>query len=372
MKGLAKEFASTTLSAMTLLAMVCSLAIADAPENGRALGPTDADAHRGPGAMEEQYLTIDRDWQSKLEPSHGLQLSQADSQSDAATAFTDIDEAARQSSNPLGGRFWIVLNQIDNYFMQGDITDDTENLNVWSLQPVVPVPLGGDWIWVNRPTFPFILNSDRPDRSAVQRRVRANLNAGGTPDISGRPPNNVPFTSDSGFGDIVYFSLVGKSVATERWGGGDMVLAGGLTTQFPTASQDELGSDKYSAGPAAVGAFIGQEFILGGLFQHWVDYADAGDTDNDVNFSWFNLFYFLNFENGWQVGGTPIITADWDADSDDRWTVPIGLGVYKTHFFGKMPIKLGLEGQYMPISPDIYGQEFNIRFVIAPIIPALF
>jgi hypothetical protein len=31
--------------------------------------------------------------------------------------FTDMDEAARQSSNPLGGDFMIILNQIDNYFM---------------------------------------------------------------------------------------------------------------------------------------------------------------------------------------------------------------------------------------------------------------
>jgi hypothetical protein len=41
------------------------------------------------------------------------------------------------------------------------------------------------------------------------------------------------------------------------------------------------------------------------------------------------------------VGGTPIITADWEADlSVYRWTIPIGLGVGKTHFFGKMPIEM--------------------------------
>ena len=37
-----------------------------------------------------------------------------------------------------------------------------------------------------------------------------------------------------------------------------------------------------------------------------------------------------------------------------------------------MPIKLGIETQYYPIRPDNLGEEFNIRFVIAPIIPALF
>jgi hypothetical protein len=72
------------------------------------------------------------------------------------------------------------------------------------------------------------------------------------------------------------------------------------------------------------------------------------------------------------VGGTPIITADWEADSDDKWTVPIGLGAYKTSFFGKIPIKMGAEMQWMPISPDTYGHNWNIRITLAPIIPSLF
>ena len=119
-------------------------------------------------------------------------------------------------------------------------------------------------------------------------------------------------------------------------------------------------------------AFIGQDFILGALGQHWWCYASAESGRDDVDLSWLNLFYFLNLEDGWQIGGTPMITADWESDSDDRWSVPIGLGDYKTHSFGKMPVKLGVETQYHPISPDTLGEEVNIRFVIAPIIPSLF
>jgi hypothetical protein len=86
-----------------------------------------------------------------------------------------------------------------------------------------------------------------------------------------------------------------------------------------------------------------------------------------------NLFYFLNFPGGWQVGGTPVITADWKADSSDRWTVPIGLGVYNTRLLGgKLPMKFGLEFQWMFVRPDTYGQEFNIRITLAPILPSFF
>lgn len=287
---------------------------------------------------------------SALVISSGAALAQ-----EKKSAFSSADEAARQSSNPLGGDFFIFLNQIDNYFLAGDITDDNQNLNVWAMQPVIPIPLtdliGEDWIFVTRPTLPFIMNSEQPDFP---------------------PPGN--FRDKSGFGDLTWFSFLGKSVHTDAAGGGDIVVGLGPTFQFPTASSTFLGAGKYAAGPSAVGAFIGTEFILGGLLQHWEAFDGGGQgTNDDLSFSWLNLFYFINLNDGWQVGGTPVITVDWEADSkNDRYTVPIGLGVYKTSFFGKMPIKMGIEAQWMPIRPHTFGQEFNIRFVFAPIIPSPF
>ena len=293
------------------------------------------------------------------------------------SAISGANEAARQSSNPLGGDFFILLNQIDNFAMQGDITDKTRWINNWAFQPVVPVPMektiGKHWIWVNRPTFNFVLNADLPDADNINPGLSPDGPPSGTKPPDDIPAGGLPFDSFSGFGDIIYFTLLGQSLPQQRWGGGDFVWAAGLTTIFPTASKDELGGGVYSAGPSGVLAFIGKKFIIGGLYQQWLSYAEGGNGSGaNQNFSWLNYFYFLNFEDGWQVGGTPIITADWEADSDDRWTVPIGLGVYKTSLFGKMPIKLGVETQWMPINPDIYGQEWNIRLTIAPIIPSLF
>ena len=291
----------------------------------------------------------------------------------ADSAFDNADEAARQSSNPLGGDFLIMLNQFDNYFLQGDATGRSRSVNSWAFQPVVPLPMneviGENWILVNRPTIPIILNAEIPNIGA--------LSGGGPPTIPpDQPPPPVPngrFETENGLGDIVMFNLLGQSIPTESAGGGDLVWGVGPTWQFPSASDDVLGSGKYQVGPAAVGAFIGRDFILGGLFQHWEDFASGGKgLDQGVSFSWLNVFYFVNLPGGWQFGGTPVITSDWEADNEDRWTVPIGLGVYKTQIFGKMPIKMGMEMQYMPIRPDFYGQEFNIRFVVAPVLPSPF
>lgn len=289
----------------------------------------------------------------------------------------NADQIAKKSANPLGGNFWILLNQVDNYFMDGDITDDTENLDTWSFQPVVPIPasaLGDDWIWVNRPTFPFVMNADIPDAPGAPPVSLPPDGAPSPPSGFPRRPADVDFDSHSGFGEIVYFSLLGKNTPVERWGGGNLVMAAGPTFKFPTASRSEFGTGKFSAGPSGVLSFIGNEFILGSLYQHWISYRSGGRGNNeDVNYGWLNVFYFLNLGNGWQVGGTPIILIDYENDRDNTWTVPIGLGVYKTTFIaGKLPVKMGVEMQYMVVRPDAFGQRFNIRFTLAPIIPRLF
>jgi hypothetical protein len=31
--------------------------------------------------------------------------------------------------------------------------------------------------------------------------------------------------------------------------------------------------------------------------------------------------------NGWQITSSPVISYDWQADKDESWTVPVGVGV---------------------------------------------
>jgi hypothetical protein len=49
----------------------------------------------------------------------------------------------------------------------------------------------------------------------------------------------------------------------------------------------------------------------------------------------------------------------------------VGLGVGKLFKIGGLPIKFILEGQYAVISPDDFGQEWNIRFTVTPVLPSL-
>jgi len=54
----------------------------------------------------------------------------------------------------------------------------------------------------------------------------------------------------------------------------------------------------------------------------------------------FRLKYFINYNlaDGWYLSSTPIITANWEADSGDQWTIPFGNGVGKLVKHGKLPV----------------------------------
>ena len=115
---------------------------------------------------------------------------------------------------------------------------------------------------------------------------------------------------------------------------------------------------------------MGEKAIVGGLYQQWISYTGQSGRD-EVNLSALQVFYFLNFEGGWQVGGNPIITADWEADSDDTWNVPVGLGVRKLLFLGKLPVKVGVTFEWSAVHEDTLGDRWNIRIDVTPVIPAL-
>ena len=67
----------------------------------------------------------------------------------------------------------------------------------------------------------------------------------------------------------------------------------------------------------------------------------------------------------------PNILIDWKADSDNKLTLPVGIGVGKLFKFGRLPIKFILQGQYAVIHPDDFGQRWNIQLQIVPVLPSL-
>ena len=68
---------------------------------------------------------------------------------------------------------------------------------------------------------------------------------------------------------------------------------------------------------------------------------------------------------------TRVISWRTGTPSEDVWTVPIGLGLGKVVKLGRLPVKIQLAVQYMPVHPRISGQEWNVQVQITPVIPKL-
>ena len=170
------------------------------------------------------------------------------------------------------------------------------------------------------------------------------------------------FEDNDGLGDFTFFSLLAPSVK------GNFKYGFGPTFQFPTATKDELGSGKYSVGPAAVGLYSSKTFTLGMLTQTWLSFADR----DNVAKSTFQYFGFYNFSPEWGIGTAPIISVNWDAKGGDKVALPVGVGVTRTFRLGKLPARVLLEGQYYAVQRRSFGPEWNFRIALGIFLPKLF
>jgi hypothetical protein len=186
------------------------------------------------------------------------------------------------------------------------------------------------------------------------------------------PPAPVELFSGrtTGFGDMYYVGLFTPSEGTKLEGGGSFLWGAGFDVGFPTASDDILGTGKWTAGPSGLGVYMGKKWKIGALLQQYWDFA--GDDDrSDVNMTNLQYFIFYSIDEVTSIGAAPNIIANWEQDGDNTWTVPVGLGISRTFQFGKIPVRFGAEVHYSVITPDdTPGAEWDFRFYVIPAAPA--
>jgi hypothetical protein len=81
------------------------------------------------------------------------------------------------------------------------------------------------------------------------------------------------------------------------------------------------------------------KWVLGGLVNNLWSFAGKSERE-EVNLMTIQPFVSYNFPKGYNLSTAPIITANWETDSDDTWTVPIGGGGGRPIRFGKLPVNL--------------------------------
>jgi hypothetical protein len=267
--------------------------------------------------------------------------------------------------NPLGN-VAMLFTQFDFSRLENDSNGKEADQYLYSGIAQFPKKLTKDWNLINRVvwTVPSVpVDSGKLDSFSSQ---------GGAvvpPSDSSVAPIDVFGGRTTGFGDMYYVGLFSPEKPIDV-GEGKFVWGAGFDLSFPTATNDVLGRGRWSAGPSALGVYLGKKWKVGALAQHYWDYA--GDSDRDsVNLTNLQYFVFYSLDDTTSIGAAPNIIANWEQESDNTFTVPIGIGISKTVQLGKVPVRLGLEYHYSVIQPDdVPGTLHNLRFYVIPAAPS--
>jgi len=243
-------------------------------------------------------------------------------------------EIAEAINNPLSS-LWLLFGQNDTKWYGGDAPDSGQTWNTTLLEPVMPMQLTEQWKMIVRPVIPIV--SNKLPGSGSDR--------------------------ETGLGDIVLWTAFSKQYTPPN------IFGFGPTVMMDTATDDILGTGKWSAGPMALAFHVGDKWIYGVVAQHWWSFAgDDGRDDVNLTDIQYVLRYRLNAKTN--IGFGPNIQANWTADSDNTWTVPVGLGGDTLVKIGPLPVKVGFEAYYNVISPDNFGPEWQLRLLFVPVIGA--
>ena len=109
------------------------------------------------------------------------------------------------------------------------------------------------------------------------------------------------------------------------------------------------------------------KWVVGCLAQNIWSFKED-DEEPDVNKFTFQYFVNYNLSKGWYLTMTPTITANWEADSGEKWTVPVGGGVGRLVRFGKQPVDFKLQTYWNAEHPD-NGPEWSIMFSVKFLFP---
>ncbi|MDH3978822.1 MAG: hypothetical protein OEU86_09910 [Gammaproteobacteria bacterium] len=249
----------------------------------------------------------------------------------------DASEIAAALSNPntnLGSMNF----QFDYIAYDGDLPNaSSQSALRATFQPSLPYKLSDTTNLFVRPAIPVIIQQDVPNPSGGYDSEGIDL------------------------GDMGFDALVAKTIPSLG-----LVVGGGIVGTVPTATEDSLGLDQWLVGPEVVGAMVRKWGVLGVLVTHQWDVA--GEDDYNTSITGGQYFYAFNLQDGWQINGSPVYSYNHKADSDNKLTLPVALGVSKTAIINGRPWKFGVQYWYYVESPDLYGPNWQIRFTISPVV----
>ena len=221
-----------------------------------------------------------------------------------------MENVAQDIQNPLAAMISVPFQNNLNY----PIGPFTRSQDVLNIQPVIPMKLG-QWNLITRAILPVINRQDPLSKGDRGLALAIFLSA-------------------------TFFFSPAKAEKL-IWGVGPMLV-------LPTATASVLGTDKWSAGPSVVALVQPKGWTIGVLVNNSLSFAGNGhtqqvnppalpqrfvngvdefiDATEQINSFYTQYFITRQFEHGWFLTTSPIITGNWRLPSDEGWTVPFGGG----------------------------------------------
>jgi hypothetical protein len=219
----------------------------------------------------------------------------------------------------------MVAFNVQNYYI-GELTESHESANQFWLRYAQPFSIGNTK-WLMRASLPFNTFPTPPDES-----------------------------HETGLGDFNVF-------AAYLFDAPNPAISVGLGPQLtaPTATDEFLGSEKWSAGLAHV-LFDGRnnQFQYGYLLT-W-QHSFTGDDDRaDINVGALQPFAFFQLGRGLYLRAAPIWVYNFE---NDAYSVPLGVGIGKVVKKGNKVFNFFVEPQWS-VAHDGPGQpEWQIYFAL--------
>ncbi len=254
------------------------------------------------------------------------------------------ENIASESMNPLSTVVSIPFEN-NTLFNMGPAQS---TVNVLNVKPVIPVNLG-NWNLINRLVVPLIYTQGQTD--LVEDSIY--LGAGN--------PGSFGLGSAFGLADITYQGFITPAKSGKvSWGlGGSLVV--------PTHTDDRFGTNKWSTGPAVVLFSNLDNWVLGLIAENiW---SFAGDSDApDVNVFSAQVAINYKLKNGWYLTSAPLIAANWEESSDNRWTVPLGGGIGRVIKLDKMAVAIDA-GAYYNVEKPRYADDWYTQILVNILFP---
>jgi len=241
----------------------------------------------------------------------------------------DVDQGdlAKAAQNPVGDLISLPFQNNMNF----DVGPADRTQNVLNIQPVWPIALSKNWNLITRTIVP-VISQPAPGSERT-----------------------------NGLGDINFTGFFSPKQP------GKIIWGVGPTLVFPTATDDVTGTDKWSAGPSVVVLTMPGQWVIGALVSNiW---SFSGDDERaDVNSFLMQYFVNYNLPDGWYLTSAPIITANWEAESGEQWTVPFGGGIGRVFRIGRQPINMQTQVFYNVETPT-NGAKWQWRLQVQLLFP---